>query len=168
MSVEQDLAGKLLTEAEPKGVSSGKSDVADYLELRRTNDALRQAGVTWLLATFIDAVAPHMRMRPGLRIDRTEVHSFLYESTTMIGSLLEMRHGVRRLTVEAGWVRRPGDGIMRDGALAVAYVEHFGLPKAGQSLKLKASAESTIWVDEEGVPATSATVTPHLELFLEL
>jgi hypothetical protein len=168
MPVKEDLPSKILAEAEARADTSGRSDVADYLNLRRGNDALRQAGLDWLFATFVSAAAPHMADRPKLLIERVDGHQFSHGSSNMVGTSLQMRHGVRCLTVEAGWVRAPGDGIMRGGALAVAHVEHFGLLKASQQLRLSLSADCPVWFDENGNKVFRETVDDHIDLFLEL
>ena len=168
MCVDDDLPAKLLSEAESRATRSGHSDVAEYLNLRSRNDALRQLGISWLVDSFIAGAAPHMKARPMLHIEKVEGHRFEHGRSTMVGVLLELRHGVRCLTVEAGWVRGPGDGIMRNGALAIAHAKHFGIPKAAQVLKLLPSQKTPLWVDENGGQIARSSIEDHMELFLEL
>jgi hypothetical protein len=59
----------------------------------------------------------------------------------MVGRRLALSAGVRVLTVEAGWPRTPGDGIVRGGGLATARISHFGDSRAGVELLLMQSAE---------------------------
>src|SRR5437879_2741967 len=101
-----------------KAGDSGRQHVAEYLRLRATNDAIRAAGVGWLFDTMIEIAGRAMRDRFGIIIEREDPHSFTRGSSNMVGSLLEIRQGVRCLTVEAGWARTPRDGIMQKGALA--------------------------------------------------
>ena len=168
MSVDEDLSAKLLAEAETRAAKQGSQDVAEYLHLRRRNDELRQAGVDALIQAFIDAAAPHMQARPRLAVERIDGHRFSHGSSTMTGCLLELRHGIRCLNVEAGWVRGPGDGVMLNGALAVAHVQHFGIPKADSHFKLARTRDTPVWLDEDGSTVDSADISAHLRLFLEL
>ena len=169
MTPGNDPSIKLLADAEARAASSGNTDVADYLRLRAGNDLSRQEGVSQLIASFIAAVSPYMAARPKLMIDRIDGHRFGHGSSYMTGTLFEMRHGVRCLTVEAGWVRTPGDGIMRNGALAIALVKHFGMPAAAQVLRLMPTDSGRAWIGEgEDAPITVSLVESHVRLLLEL
>ena len=107
---------KMLEDAIP----GANVEVAEYLRLKATNDAIRTAGVGWLFDTIIEIAGREMRARPHLNVETLEPHNFKHGSSNMVGRLVSFRLGVRCLTVEAGWVRTPSDGIMRNGSLAVA------------------------------------------------
>src|SRR5206468_12997146 len=96
-------------------------------------DAIRAAGVKWLLEAFISTAFDH---DPSLNIERQEGHTFQHGNSTMAGTLLTVRHGVRCLGIEAGWTRAPSHGIMREAALARANILHFGRAKENEGLKL--------------------------------
>jgi hypothetical protein len=115
--------------------TSGRGDVADYLELKVRNDALRETGVRWLNES-LTAIALESRVVGKIEIVRDAPHRFEFRKATMAGTRLKLIQGVRCLTVEAGWTRTPPDGFMRGGALAAARITHFGMPKAGAELGL--------------------------------
>jgi hypothetical protein len=90
---------------------------------------------------------------------------------TMVGSLLEFKFGIRRLSAEAGWTRTPQDGFMRGGALAFARLLHFGQAKYNAELILIRSADSAPqWfaVDLAGkrTPFDSNDLREHFRIFL--
>src|SRR5688500_12868539 len=75
----------MLADAALNAEATGRSDVAEYLRLKATNDAIRARAVVWLLDTFADAGSEAMRTHPHLIIDRQEPHSFRRENSTMVG-----------------------------------------------------------------------------------
>src|SRR5678815_1962032 len=92
-----------LSEAERRARLAGRSDIADYISLKNSNDLLRKAGVDWLLAEFTSAAADANRAGGSIQISRDEEHRFKIGSSTMVGHLITFTNGVRRLYVEAGW-----------------------------------------------------------------
>jgi len=130
-----------LAEAEQRARTSGRSDVADYLALRSLNDMARNTGIEWLLATFTAHAGEANRTGAGIGLTHTDAHRFRVGNSTMVGRRLALSAGVRVLTIEAGWPRTPGDGIVRGGGLAAARISHFGDPRAGVELLLVQSAE---------------------------
>ena len=130
-----------LAEAERRARAAGRGDVADFLRLRATNDLARTTGVQWLLDTFLTLAGQVNRKGAGLALERKETHRFRVGQATMAGSQLTLRAGVRALTVEAGWPRLPGDGIVRGGGLACGRVSHFGDRAAGAELLLVRAGE---------------------------
>lgn len=152
MSEIEQLWAQKLSEAAAAARESGRHDIADYLDLKAQNDALRQAGVGVLFDTLIhiaDEIAPRSS---ALTIDREEPHSFPYRGANISGTLLTFRLGVRCLQVEAGWTRTPGDGFIRGGALAVARLIHFGFARMNAELSLKANEDGLSWtfIDPDG------------------
>ena len=153
---------QMLDEAIAAARTSGREGLADYLDLKSRNDALRTAAVRWLFESVIEIATEASRQFTSLEIEREDPHNFPHLGANIAGALLRVRHGVRCLTVEAGWTRTPADGFMRGGALAVAKITHFGMPKMNMDLLLKPS---------EGPPGWIATVTdgrtaPVDEVFL--
>ncbi|MCA1635334.1 MAG: hypothetical protein LC802_17010 [Acidobacteria bacterium] len=130
-----------LDEARERAHSHGRDDVVAYLNLRAANDALRAVGIEWLLETFSAHVGDLNRAGAGINVARTEAHRFKVGNSTMVGSRLVFRTGLRTLTVEAGWPRGPRDGIVRGGGLASGLIEHFGNRAAGEELLLVPSGE---------------------------
>lgn len=140
-----DLWSQMLAEASDRARASGRRDVADYLDLKASNDLIRQTGVRWLFDTLVEAVAYANRNASPVAIERTEPHTFRYAGASLAGSMVNFRYGVRCLTVEAGWTRTPADGFMRGGSLALARFSHFGIPKAGVELALFKPGEVPVW-----------------------
>ena len=130
-----------LEEARERAGGSGRGDVLDYLNLRAANDRARARGVEWLLESFTAAAGEMNRAGAAVTLTRTDAHRFRVGHSTMVGSRLVLRRGVRQLTVEAGWPRAPRDGIVRGGGLASAQVGHFGNARAGEELLLLPSAD---------------------------
>lgn len=136
---------EMLIDAEARATTAGRDDIAEYLRLRATNDAIRTTAVSWLLETVIEAASDAMRKFPDLVVERDDGHSFAHGNSTMVGTRLTCRRGLRSMTVEVGWVREPHHGIMRGGALAVARLAHFGMRKAGAELRLVFVEELPVW-----------------------
>ena len=164
---ELDLVwSQLLADAGTRAGDAGRKHVADYLRLRATNDAIRNAGVQWLYDTMIEIAAPAMAGHNPVSIEREDPHSFVRGSSTMVGSLLRIRQGVRCLTIEAGWVRTPGDGIMQKGALVYARITHFGMTKAGGEIRLVHAETLPQWLDETDAVIDISELRRHFEVFL--
>ena len=131
-----------LAEAQSRARAGGRGDVADYLSLRATNDLARAAGIGWLLETFTAIAGEANRGGASITLARDEPHRFNVGNSTMVGTRLTLRLGVRALTIEAGWPRTPRDGIVRGGGLASARIGHFGDREANEEFLLVRSAES--------------------------
>jgi hypothetical protein len=126
--------------------NTGRSDVADYIELKQRNDVLRETGVRWLNEA-VAAVAFENGANAGrIEVVRDAPHRFAFRKATMAGTRLQLKQGVRCLTVEAGWTRTPSDGFMRGGALAAARITHLGMPKSGAELGLYAREGVPHWI----------------------
>src|SRR4051812_13942443 len=106
---------QMLDSATRKTQGSGQHDVAEYLRLKATNDAIRTTGCSWLFNTLIEIAASRTSSR-NIMIERHEPHNFAHGSSNMVGSRLSVSQGVRCLSLEAGWARTPSDGIMLRGA----------------------------------------------------
>lgn len=158
---------KMLDDAADDAHQSGRRAVSDYLRLRASNDTIRYAGCEWLQAVIIELASPLMRDLPLLTIHRTDSHTFRWESSTMVGMNLEIRQGVRCMTVETGWARRPGDGVMRRGALALGRISHFGLPHLDEEYRLIRADPLPKWVDQDELPIDRDRLEQHFHRFLE-
>ncbi len=156
----------LLDQASLRAIANGQHGVADYLRLKLANDTVRQAGVDWLFQTLIDQASKASIDRPQLKIDRVTPHSFKIGTSNMVGSLIQVQHGVRCLSLEAGWVRTPSDGIMRNRALAHARIKHFGMASEDDDFRLIRSDPLPVWIDAEGEEIRADHIQRHLQIFL--
>ena len=166
MTELDQIWSKMLDEAASKAGNTGREHVAEYLRLRATNDVMRSAGVEWLFDTVIEIAGRAVRDLHGITMERQEPHNFPHGNSNMVGSRLEIRLGVRCLTVEAGWARTPADGIMRNGALAFARITHFGMPKNGADLRLIHTENLPNWLADTGAIVNSHELRRHFEVFL--
>ena len=135
-----------LAEAEQKARLAGRRDLADYLALRNSNDLLRKAGIDWLLTSFVNHAGDANRAGASIQVSSSDGHRFRIGNSTMVGRLVALTNGVRKLSVEAGWPRVPRDGIVRGGGLAAANILHLGIRSASEELLLsKSTAGSPHW-----------------------
>ena len=139
MSELDEAWAAALVEAEQKARLSGRHDLAEYLSLRNSNDLLRKAGVDWLVASFTRLAGEANRAGASVQIRNEDGHRFYIGTSTMVGRLVILTNGVRRLFVEAGWPRVPRDGVVRGGGLASANIRHLGIRSAGEELLLSKS-----------------------------
>lgn len=161
----------LLNEAIAKAKSSGRSDVADYLSLKASNDAVRAASVKWLIDAAAEIAVQINSYNVGISIENTHPHRFSLGHAHLVGSLVRFRYGVRCLTIEAGWTRAPGDGFMRGGALAAGRISHFGMAKQNSELILLKVDDAPSWfaVDMHGKHSMfdSKCLQNHFRIFLD-
>ena len=166
MTELEQVWAAMLDAAAGKAAGLGRHEAAEYLRLKATNDAIRAAGVKWLFDTMIEIAVETQQNHPRLTIERQEPHRFARGNSRMVGSLLSIGHGVRCLTVEAGWTRLPGDGFMRGAALAFGRITHFGLPRESTELKLVHGDDLPHWVGEKGETIETSQLKRHFEVFL--
>ncbi len=133
---------KIILEATHKAKAAGRTDVAEYLTLKASNDALRATRCEWLFESFLELAQEVNKKGIKLAIENENPHRFAVGNATAVGSLLRFGYRVRKLTVEAGWTRAPGDGFMRGGALAYARISHFGISEANAELLLVRTNEN--------------------------
>src|SRR5687768_3735492 len=145
MSELDDVWSAMLAKARENAAATRRGDVAEYLDLKASNDLIRQTGVDWLFQTLIEHAAAANRVRDAIAIERTEPHSFTFRGANIVGSSVSFRYGVRCLTVEAGWTRTPADGFMRGGGLALARLRHFGIPAKNVELALTGTSGPPVW-----------------------
>ncbi len=134
-----------LSSAIESAKQTGRGDLADYLRLKATNDAVRQTGVDEFFEAIIEIATLPEHASRKISIERESPHNFRHRDANMVGSLLRLRFGVRCMTVEAGWTRTPTDGFMRMGALAFARITHFGMPHANGEFILKRTDLGADW-----------------------
>src|SRR5689334_23718233 len=136
-----------LAEAERRARAAGRSELAEYLSLKNSNDLLRTSGIEWLVSTFTVLAGEANRAGASLQITSHDAHRFRIGNSTMDGRLLTFSNGVRKLFVEAGWPRTPRDGIVRGGGLACANIRHLGLMSANEELLLaKTNTGTPAWL----------------------
>lgn len=138
-----DVWAQMMERAIANAHATGRSDVAEYLALKSTNDSIRSMGCKWLFDSFLELSEEVNRQGIHLEIENESPHRFAVGYSTMVGSLLSFRRGVKNLTIEAGWTRTPNDGFMRGGALAMARILHFGMSKFNADLLLIGSQTQT-------------------------
>ena len=163
----EEVWAQKLEEAIGAARAAGRTDIAEFLTLKATNDAVRQTGVEWLFGAMLE----NALLVPQIKIENETAHRFDLNNATMVGALLRLRFGVRCLTIEAGWTRAPGDGFMRGGALAAARITHFGM--AGENAELllvRRGAEAPNWfaADANGARVLFDTgqINRHFRIFL--
>jgi hypothetical protein len=142
-----------LAEATQRARAAGRTDVAEYLALRNSNDLLRKTAITWLMETFVSLAADANRAGASIQLSREDAHRFKVGNSTMVGRLLTLRNGVRTLFIEAGWPRLPSDGFVSGGGLARGNIRHLGIKSADVELLLirsKAGTPEWVVLDEDG------------------
>jgi hypothetical protein len=162
---------RMIQEATARAQIAGNSDVADYLRLKAGNDAIRSAGCRWLFDSFLELSEETNKRGIRLDIESENPHRFAVGHSTMVGSLLRFRRGVRTLTIEAGWTRTPADGFMRGGALACARISHFGISRANAELLLiRQNGELPEWfaLDRKGARTffSANDLRDHFNIFI--
>lgn len=125
-----------LAEAEAQSRASGRTDISEYLALRRSNDLIRKTGSDWLLTLFETVAGEANRTGAAIQISKEADYRFRVGNAHMLGSLLSLESGVRRVSVEVGWPRTPRDGFIRGGGLACGTIKHFGMKSASEQLRL--------------------------------
>lgn len=158
---------QLLDDAAGDAARSGRDNITDYLRLKASNDLIRTKGVEWLITTLLEIASPYMRDHASLKIDRIEPHTFRWGSSTMVGTGLEIRHGLRCMSVETGWARRPADGVMREGALAFCRISHFGMPLMIEEFRLVRAEPLPFWSGEGNVPLRSEVLERHIRVVVD-
>jgi len=164
-----------LAEAEARARAAGRTDISEYLALRRSNDLIRKIGSDWLVGIFAAAAGEANRAGAAIKISTEDAHRFKVGHAGMVGSRLSLGSGVRMLIVEVGWPRVPRDGFIRGGGLACGNIKHRGIKSANEELRLVLSPSGTPrWIVEgkRGTPAEAhelheADVRNHLAMLLD-
>ena len=119
--------------------------VAYFVALKATNDQIRERSIRWLFDSMVGLAAEANRRNYPISVEREDPHQFRLRGANLVGSLIRLHHGVRSLTLEAGWTRSPSDGFMRGQALAIARISHFGKSGANIELHLRKTLELAEW-----------------------
>ena len=171
MNELDDVWEKMFEESRIENASADRGILSEFLALKASNDEVRSRAVEWLLSVFTELASHANRRSAGIEIQRKEPHSFSAFGANMVGVCIDLRQGVRCLTVEAGWTRLPSDGFMRGGALAVAHLRHFGIKSQDTHLALLKTAELPEWhvVDHNNVarPVEADDITRHITLLID-
>jgi hypothetical protein len=160
-----------IAEAEIRARRLGRGDVVDYLNLRATNDLARSTAIEWLYSIFNVVAAEINRRGAAVQTSKNDGHSFRSGTATMVGSSLTIKYGIRTLTIEAGWPRKPGDGIVKGGGLAQARIRHFGRASLDEELLLMRNERGVpqwLVIEKHGNRARlmEASVLRHMKAFL--
>ena len=160
-----------LAEAEARARATGRTDIAEYLALRNSNDLMRRIARDWLLTMFVSAAGEANRAGAAIQISTEEAHRFKVGNAGMVGTRLSLEQGVRRLLVEVGWPRTPRDGFIRGGGLACGNIKHLGIKPANEELRLVLNAKGTPnWMEQlrQGRPRElhETDVKDHLAILL--
>jgi len=148
----------------------GRYEIADYLTLKASNDAIRRESVKWLFDSVLEIVFAFNRHGAKIKIEQKEKHRFKFDRRSLTGSILRLQQGVRCLSIEVGWTQTPDDGIMRGGALAHAQISHFGFKKSDEELVLLKYEETPQWFSIDGeqhrISFNVKSFRKHFEVFL--
>lgn len=171
MTELDQMWSQLLSDAASKAANSGRQDIGEYLQLKVANDLIRSRGIKWLFDTIIEIALNDAAVASRIEVERIEPHYFKRTNSRIVGSCIRIRKGVRCLTIEAGWTRSPGDGIMRGAALAAARISHFGLKGAATDLVLAYNDAFPLWhrEDSDGIRDILEIddLKAHFRLFLD-
>lgn len=144
MSELEEAWSNVLAEAEARARAAGRTDISEYLRLRTSNDLVRNTARQWLFTMFENIAGELNRRGRSIQISKEDHYRFKLGNAVMVGTRLNLKHGVRELRVEVGWPRTPHDGFIRGGGLAAGNLSHMGLRSQSEHLRLI--------VDPEGVP----------------
>jgi hypothetical protein len=168
MSELDEAWAAALLEAERRARLAGRSDIAEYLSLKNSNDLLRKAGVNWLFDEFMTLAAHANRAGASIQVSKQEGHRFRTGASTMVGNLLTLSNGVRTLFIEAGWPRTPRDGFIRGGGLAAANIRHLGIRTANEELLLsKLNSGAPAWKSDKHKFLQTTHLQRHLKILLD-
>lgn len=125
--------------------ATNRYEVADYLSLKASNDAIRTESTKWLFDTIVEIVFALNKHGAQIKLTEKDKHNFEFGHSNLRGQLLKLQQGLRCLEIEAGWTRTPSDGFMRGGALACAKFSHFGFSKRNEELVLLKYEDKPQW-----------------------
>jgi hypothetical protein len=169
MNELNDIWEQMLENATTKAEISGNHDVAEYLKLKATNDAIRAKSSNWLFETMLEISHIFLQKGVNIKIENESPHRFEMNKAGVVGSLLRFQFGLRCLTVEIGWTRTPSDGFMRGNALAFGKISHFGMSKKNSELHLAKINDVPQWftvTDETRETLLLQHLHEHFKTFL--
>jgi hypothetical protein len=166
-----EIWSQMLAESGANARAAGRHALADYIALKATNDQIRERGIRWLFDSLIELAGIANRQNIAITIERENPYNFQHRGANMVGSLLRLRHGVRCLTLEAGWTRTPRDGFMRGQALAAARMTHFGIKSADTELSLRHTDDLPNWFilnkNETATPLVREELIRHFSILID-
>lgn len=145
MDADEQFLHAMLEDEKFRELFAGRGIVGDYIRLRERNDEIRETAVGILLSAVHALVNEASTNGFTLEMEQFDECRFEVKPMKLSGPALRIRHGVRCLTVEAGWTRVPSDGVMSGGALALARISHFGMPEHTVELHLLVYEERPRW-----------------------
>ncbi|GIU82014.1 MAG: hypothetical protein D6687_01200 [Acidobacteria bacterium] len=125
-----------LQTAREKALKQGNVALVEYLDLKIRNDRIRFEAGKILFESFVSAIQEKIADGYKLEIETKSPHQFQMYQAVLTGHLLTVNFGIRKLTIEFGWTRKPEDGFMRKNALAYARITHLGKPQNNAELFL--------------------------------
>ena len=150
--------------------ATNRFEVADYLTLRASNDAIRKECTKWLFDRVLEIVIAFNKHGAKIKLTQKEKHNFSFGNANLRGQLLKLQQGVRCLEIEVGWTRTPSDGFMRGGALACARISNFGFSKRDEELVLLKFDNRPQWFsvaeDNHRISFNVQSLRKHFETFL--
>jgi len=121
-----------LAEAKQRARGAGRERYRQVSRSAHEEHLLRRTAINWLTATFTSLAGEANRRGAGIQIERQEAHSFRRGSSTMVGSQLTLRRGVRTLSIESGWRESPS----MDSCAATAWLAPTSNTLAGRARML--------------------------------
>ena len=151
---------------------SNRFELADYFDLKVTNDKVREEAKKWLFDSVNDIV--HAFNGHGAKILTEHLYKkqikYFYSSLT--GERLELRQGLRCMTLEVGWTRSIDDGVMRAGSLAFGRISHFGFRKEMEEIELHRFEGNPQWFaigeDMMRTPFSVASLKKHFKVLMSM
>jgi len=167
----EDAWEQALADAKQRARVAGRTDIEDYLDLRRQNDLRRRTATAWLMNNLTTLAGDANRRGAAIQIETQPEHRFMLGHATMVGNKLTLRCGVRALTVESGWPRTPRDGFIRGGGLARANLKHFGRQESDAELLLARSSQGApqwLVIEKSGarISLTENHLREHISILL--
>ena len=166
-----DIWAEMLDKRALDQTASSGHVIADFIALKATNYEIRQRSVDWLIGLFTEMAGIANRHNRPIEIERIEPHNFTAYGANMVGVKTNFKHGIRCLTIEAGWTRLPRDGFMRGGALAVARISHFGIKRHGADLALLKTGHMPEWheIDRDNTahPIELSDLRRHMAVLID-
>ncbi|MCS6874367.1 MAG: hypothetical protein RML33_07910 [Acidobacteriota bacterium] len=153
-----------LEKARRKAFEQGNEALAEYLELKVSNDQIRLRESKKLIDAFLKKLDQLENI--NLQVETKDAYQFEMFGATLTGFCLSVSFGIRQLFVEVGWTRLPKDGFMRKGALAYCRISHFGRNEKQEFLLVNRDLPRWVLAENRQVVFDSSFVEYHLSLLL--
>lgn len=170
MDLNDTIFGEDLDRAISHAKESGRFELADYFKLKAGNDRIRENARKWIFETIEEIVFKFNDHGASIKLEHLYKKNIKYGYSSLTGNRLELKQGLRCLTVEVGWTQSIDDGVMRSGALAFGRLSHFGFRKEKEEIELHRFERHPQWfkVDKDMIrrPFTVASLKRHFEVLL--